>query len=98
MSKLSDSDILEIRELLEQGIKHSDIAEMFEVHPDTITKIAADVETRARKVRVRIGQNVVDEIIKRRNAGENAKEIAADLNLHWSTVYRECRKAGIKGR
>jgi IS30 family transposase len=93
VSKLTEQDWQGVDELLEKGVTHEEIAEIYGVHAVTIARHASTVENRKNKMKVPLEVGLREEILRRVAAGEHKKEIAATLGVHWSTVYREARKA-----
>ncbi len=96
MTKLNEQDWKSIDELLEKGVRHDEIAEIFDVHSVTIARHASSLESRKNKMRQRLDAATQAELERRLAAGEHKKEIAVALNIHWSTVYREARKLAKK--
>jgi len=101
--KLTEIEVAEIKDLLalngEDAMTRDEIAVEYEVEVSAIKRISSGRTWShvpgpepARKANVKTEDEVVDEIERRKAAGEHMKEISAALGIDWSTAYRLLRK------
>lgn len=98
--KLTEIEVTEIKDHLAMGeMTREEIAEEYGVEVTAIKRISSgrtwshvpgpEPKKRANEA---TDEEVVDELVRRKAAGEHVKEIAADLGIDWSTAYRLLRK------
>lgn len=89
--KLSKEDKDEIIRLYTNGRTADNIGDMFKVSNVTILNVLKKNNIHIRDVRLKIDENVVDNIVLLYNQGVGATDIAKKLGVSRSTVYRKLR-------
>lgn len=101
-SKLEEQDVIEIKQMLINGVHHKEISNIFEIAQPTISSIATGNTWSSIKVEgftpivrkggelsptAKLTKSIVVEIKKMLNQGEVALKIAEHFNINKSAVY-----------
>lgn len=94
LAVLSAEQVVELRERASLGERYGDIAGVFGIHEETVSRIARGVERRfdggpiVTERRPRVGEHKVAEMRRMRAAGSTLKEIVEALDVGMGTAHR----------